>query len=78
MASLSKSFYATSAWIGKGDALRAQGKNKEALEAYDKAIDQNPIYSDAWHGRGEAQRALGLVQDAYESSYVAEKLGYKA
>jgi len=77
MASLSDSFYATPAWIGKGDALRAQGKNVEALEAYNRSIEQNPIYGDAWYGRSESQRALGLVQDAYESSYVAEKLGYK-
>jgi tetratricopeptide (TPR) repeat protein len=77
MASLSDSFYATSAWIGKGDVLLAQGKNEEALEAYDRAIEQSPMYGDAWYGRSEAQRALGLVQDAYESAYVAEKLGYQ-
>jgi hypothetical protein len=35
------------------------------------------MYGDAWYGRGEALRALGLVQDAYESAYVAEKLGYQ-
>lgn len=68
---------ASSAWIGKGDALRAQGKNAEAMQAYDKAIELNPMYNNAWHGKGEAQRALGLVQYAYESSYVAEKLGYE-
>ena len=77
MSSSPASFYAASAWIGKGDALRAQGKNAEAMQAYDKAIYLNPMYSDAWHGKGEAQRALGLVQDAFESSYVAEKLGYE-
>ncbi|HNW38614.1 MAG TPA: tetratricopeptide repeat protein, partial [Methanosarcina vacuolata] len=77
MSSSPASFYAASAWIGKGDVLRAQGKNTEAMQAYDKAIDLNPMYSDAWHGKGEALRSLGLVQDAYESSYVADKLGYE-
>jgi tetratricopeptide (TPR) repeat protein len=77
MSSSPDSFYAASAWIGKGDVMHAQGKNAEAMQAYDNAIDLNPMYSNAWQGKGEAQRALGLVQDAYESSYVAEKLGYE-
>jgi tetratricopeptide (TPR) repeat protein len=77
MASLPDSSYSTTAWIGKGDSLRAQGKNQEALAAYNKAIDLNPMFSNAWHGKGEAQRSLGNVQDAFESFYVAEKLGYE-
>ena len=67
----------TNAWIGKGDALRAQGKNEEALEAYNKAIDLGPHYSNAWHGRGEAQKAMGQVGNAGMSLLVADKLGYE-
>lgn len=68
---------AVSAWIGKGDSLRLQGKNEEALEAYNKAIDLGPHYSNAWHGRGEAQKAMGQVGNAGMSFLVADKLGYE-
>lgn len=71
------SFYAPTAWIGKGNALRAQEKNEDALEAYNKAIDLSPIFAEAWAGRGEAQKALGKVTEASASFYVAKKLGYK-
>jgi tetratricopeptide (TPR) repeat protein len=64
-------------WFNKGWALHRNGSNADALAAYNKAIDLNPIFSNAWHGKGEAERALGDVQDAFESSYVAEKLGYE-
>jgi len=57
--------------------LRAQGRNQEALVAYNQAIDLSPIYPDAWAGRGEAQKAQGLVTEASASFYVARKLGYK-
>jgi tetratricopeptide (TPR) repeat protein len=73
----SGSFYAPMAWIRKGNALQTQGKNEEALEAYNKAIDLNPIFADAWQGRGEAQKALGKVTEASGSFYLAKKLGYE-
>jgi len=66
---------AISAWIGKGDSLRLQGKNGDALEAYNKAIELGPNYSNAWHGKGEAQKALGQVHNASMSFLVADKLG---
>jgi len=71
------SLSAPTVWIGKGDVLRAQGRNQEALVAYNQAIDLSPIYPDAWAGRGEAQKAQGLVTEASASFYVARKLGYK-
>jgi tetratricopeptide (TPR) repeat protein len=67
----------TSAWINKGDSLRLQGKNEDALEAYNKAIDLEPHYSNAWHGWGEAQKAMGQVGNAGLSFLVADKLGYE-
>ncbi|MFZ3147663.1 MAG: tetratricopeptide repeat protein [Methanothrix sp.] len=67
----------TCAWISKGDALRAQGKNEKALEAYNKAIELGPHYSNAWHGKGEAQKAMGQVGNASLSFLVADKLGYE-
>jgi tetratricopeptide (TPR) repeat protein len=53
------------------------GRNEEALQAYDKAIEVNPIFGDAWRGRGEALKALGKVYDASMSFYMAQKLGYE-
>jgi len=71
------SLSAPTIWIGKGDALQAQGKNQDALDAYNHAIDLSPIYPDAWAGRGEAQKSQGQVTEASASFYVARKLGYK-
>ena len=65
------------AWNGKGDVLLAQGKNEEALAAYNRSIEFNPAFSLAWHGRRLAQEALGRVFDAGQSFYVAKKLGYQ-
>jgi tetratricopeptide (TPR) repeat protein len=65
------------AWNGKGDVLLAQGKDEDALAAYNKSIEFNPAFSLAWHGRGLAQKALGRVFDADQSFYVARKLGYQ-
>ena len=67
----------TNAWIGRGDALLALGRNEEALGAYNRAIELSPHWSTAWHGRGEAQRALGQVYNASMSLLVADKLGYE-
>ena len=49
----------TSAWLGKGDALRAQGKNEDALESYNKVIEISPIFSNAWHGQGRGTKGNG-------------------
>ncbi|MFA6373859.1 MAG: tetratricopeptide repeat protein [Methanothrix sp.] len=68
---------AVSALIGKGDSLRLQGKNDDALEAYNKAIEVSPHYSNAWHGKGEAQKAMGQAYNASLSFVVADKLGYE-
>jgi tetratricopeptide (TPR) repeat protein len=66
------SFYTPTAWISKGNALRAQGKNEEALEAYNKAISLSPIFAEAWLGRGEAQKALGRLQRQAANSICQE------
>jgi len=52
-------------------------RNEEALQAYDRAIEINPIFGDAWRGRGEALKALGKAYDASMSFYLAQKLGYE-
>ena len=52
-------------------------RNEEALQAYDRAIEINPIFGDAWRGKGEALKALGKAYDASMSFYLAQKLGYE-
>ncbi|MBD2166808.1 tetratricopeptide repeat protein [Calothrix membranacea FACHB-236] len=43
------------------------GRNQEALESYNKAIELNPKYKTAWNGRGNALWNLGRNQEALES-----------
>ena len=70
-------YYTSQALSGKGDLLRVQGKNEEAILVYNQAIDFEPTLGEAWHGKGLAQNALGRVTDAGSSFYVARKLGYR-
>ncbi len=72
----SPKYHTSQALSGKGDVLRAEGKN-EAISAYDEAIDIEPTLSEAWHGKGLALNALGRVTEAGSSFYVANKLGYR-
>jgi len=60
----------------KGFDLCNQEKYNESLEAYNKAIEVGPNYSNAWHGKGEAQKAMGQVHNASMSLLVADKLAY--
>lgn len=63
--------------IGRGDTLRAMGRNEEALQAYSRAIETGPNFGTAWHGKGEAQKAMGQAYNASMSFYVAQELGYE-
>jgi tetratricopeptide (TPR) repeat protein len=67
----------TNALIGRGDALHALGRGREALESYNRAIETGPNFGTAWHGKGEAQKALGQEYNASMSVYVAQELGYE-
>ncbi|NMB86148.1 MAG: tetratricopeptide repeat protein [Methanothrix sp.] len=67
----------TSAQIGRGDALRALGRDQEAVDAYNRAIETGPNFDTAWRGKGEAQKALGQAYNASMSFFVADKLGYE-
>jgi len=64
----------TSAWIGKGDALKFLNRSKESLEAYQKALDaanetlkNDPQDIRAWQNRGIAMVNLGMEEEAIES-----------
>ena len=51
-------------WLDKGDALSDAGKLPEALQAYTKAIETEPDYSDAYYSRALAYDDLGDVENA--------------
>ena len=43
------------------------GKYDEAIQAYDRAIEINPQYTDAWYNKGETLRR----QDKYDEAIQA-------
>ena len=51
-------------WFYKGNALYNQGKYNEAIQAYDKAIQLNPIYAESWSNKGFALVNQGKYSDA--------------
>ena len=50
-----------------GYALRKLGKFKEALAAYDRALELDPGYAPALEYRGEAYLGLGRIDDAKQA-----------
>ena len=38
-------------WFNKGFSLGEQGRFDEAIECYDKALENDPQYADAWHNK---------------------------
>ncbi|XWK86073.1 MAG: serine/threonine-protein kinase [Phormidium sp.] len=55
-------------WNCLGLALQRQGKNQEAIVAFDKAIKLEPNFKEAWHNKGEALLQLeGREQEAIEA-----------
>ena len=51
-------------WSDKGDALSAQGKYDDAINAYYNALDLDPQYALAWSGKGQALYAQGKYDEA--------------
>jgi tetratricopeptide (TPR) repeat protein len=54
-------------WYNKGNALDAQCKSDEALQAYDKAIELNPDYVSAWYRKGQVLAGLGKSDEALQA-----------
>jgi len=68
-------------WCKEGLALAGLGRHdkdyKEALEAFDKAIDTNDQLAEAWFGKGFALGRLGRYKEALEALGKAKELGLK-
>jgi tetratricopeptide (TPR) repeat protein len=64
-----QSTYDAYAWTNKGNALLAQGKYDEAIQAYDKAIELNQEAPDLWISKGHTfyrQGKYDKALDAYD------------
>jgi tetratricopeptide (TPR) repeat protein len=54
-------------WKNKGDILFDQGKYNESMQAYDKAIELNPRYSEAWNGKGKILFEQGKYNESMQA-----------
>ena len=63
-------------WSDKGDALSAQGKYDDAINAYYNALDLDPQYALAWSGKGQALYAQGKYDEAIEAYDEATRLNH--
>ena len=62
-------------WINKGDKLYTAGSYKEAIEAYDNAIQIDPSNAQAWLGKGYVLDNLAFTdQDISNSNNLAKTL----
>ena len=60
----------------KGDLLMKLGRNDEALDVFEGAIDIYPPEGKLWYKKGMALEALDRESEAQTSFYMAKKLGY--
>jgi tetratricopeptide (TPR) repeat protein len=54
-------------WTLRGNDLQKQEQYRDALDAYNNAVELDPYYSIAWNGRGNALTALGYYEEAIRS-----------
>jgi tetratricopeptide (TPR) repeat protein len=62
-------------WYEKGRRLTRNGNHREAIEAFDLAIDKNPGYAEAYFARGACHYALGSYRQAGDDLDAAALLG---
>jgi len=51
-------------WFNRGVALEKMGKSEQAIECFDKALEQNPNDSWAWFNKGVSLHRLGSLGEA--------------
>jgi len=62
-------------WYEKGRRLSHNGSYREAIEALNVAITENPLHAEAYFVRGACQYALGNYQEAGDDLDAATLLG---
>lgn len=62
-------------WFEKGRRLSRNGSHRQAIEALDAALKENPLYAEAYFVRGACQYALGNYREAGEDLDAAALLG---
>ena len=55
------------AWGQEGNTLTQSGNYDEAIKAYDKAIENNPLDSVSWYNKGNALRHLEKYNEAMQA-----------
>jgi len=58
-------------WLSRGNSLYNQGKYEEAIQAYDKSLDLDPLNPETWQNKGYALNKLGRNKDANECFWKA-------
>ena len=51
-------------WNDEGVDLVIEGKYEEALEAFNKALEIDPVYTEAWNNKGMTLTGLGRYEEA--------------
>ena len=69
------SVFSDNEWYEEGRRLTQDGRHREAIEALNLAIDQNPHLAEAYFARGACYYALGSYQQAGEDLDAAAILG---
>ena len=62
-------------WYEKGRRLSHNSSHREAIEALNMAITENPLHAEAYFVRGACQYALGNYREAVDDLDAATLLG---
>ena len=62
-------------WYERGQGLTRNGCHREAIEALDQAIAEDPVYADAYFARGACYYKIGRYDQAGDDIDAAAILG---